>query len=280
MKKIYWILILLMALTSCDKLRELRDKGTTNAIATVDGKSITIDQIEELTRGCASEDSARIAEAYIKQWVCDQLVLREARKKSSEEIDSLVNAYRDRLCTQAYAEQLVQKHINKRTMNDSIQAYYASHSHLFVLQESLVKGVLVVLPNAAPNMPKLKGWLKKIGDGNEEEANKNLEYLEKYVYQYAQGYELFVDRWQTENQILLTMPFDREGFRKKIQKGGLVEAKDSTTTYLLQVVDKLEFGQEMPLEFARQKIEKIVRAEMEHAILEKEREKLYQEWKD
>lgn len=267
-----WLVALSGWLMSCQQLHEWRARGSEEVIAEVEGARLTRYDVEAVTRDLLPEDSARVAEAYVRQWVSDRLVLREAHDATNEQIDSLVTAYRDRLCVEAYSEQLVKK-VSSRTINDSVEAYYETHSSQFKLQESLVKGILVIVPVDAPYKNKLKGWLAK------PEAD-NLEHLEKYVYQYAQGYELFIDTWHTENQILLSMPLDRDGFRKKIQKGGLVEAQDSTSTYLLQVTDKLEFGEEMPLEFARPKIEKIVRAEMQQRMLQKERDKLYRSWKD
>ena len=56
-----------------------------------------------------------------------------------------------------------------------------------------------------------------------------------------------------------------------------IEKADSVKTYLLQVTDKKLRGEQMPIDYARPRIEKIVLNTRQVEFLQKERERLYNE---
>ena len=60
-------------------------------------------------------------------------------------------------------------------------------------------------------------------------------------------------------------------------EGYQIEKSDSVKTYLLQVTDKHLRGEQMPIEYARPEIEKIVLSTRQVEFLQKERERLYNE---
>ena len=101
--------------------------------------------------------------------------------------------------------------------------------------------------------------------------------IEKYAYQNASGYELFTDRWLTTTDMLQHMPIERNDLETKLKTKNQIEVADSTKTYLLQITDKHMRGEQMPFEYARPEIEKLVLTERQVDFLQKERERLYNE---
>jgi hypothetical protein len=104
-----------------------------------------------------------------------------------------------------------------------------------------------------------------------------LDNIEKYAYQNANGYELFTDRWMTTTEMMQHMPIERADLENKLKTKNQIELTDSTTTYLLQITDKHMCGEQMPMDYARPEIEKIVLSERQVEFLQKERERLYNE---
>ena len=111
---------------------------------------------------------------------------------------------------------------------------------------------------------KLKKWLEK---PNEE----HLENIEKYAYRYATGYELFLDTWKTNNQLLLRLPTDEKTLNAELRHHTVIEMSDSTQVYWLQVADKHFAGDLMPLDYATSDIRNILLKEREISFLQQRR---------
>jgi hypothetical protein len=157
-----------------------------------------------------------------------------------------------------------------------VVAYYEAHKSRFILRETILRGVLLVVPNGAPNLEKLKGKLKGgNGKGQTEIDEEVLEVLEKYAYQYASGYELFLDEWKTASQVLLRMPFQEDNLHNLLKKQCQVSMQDSLNTYVLQVSEMYVRGEQMPLDYARAEIEKIILSQRQVGFIQQKREELY-----
>ena len=182
----------------------------------------------------------------------------------------MVEDYRRSLYIHEYEQYLIAQRMSKEVEDTIIKEFYDLHSHHFVLREAIVKGVLLVVPNGAPNMDLLR---KNIQHPEEEE---NIEWIEKFAYQYAAGYELFLDDWKTVSQIILRMPFEKDDLNKQLKATRQIELQDSINTYLLQVTDLYQANQPMPIEYARPEIEKIMLAQRQVNFIQQERIGLYE----
>ena len=242
----------------------------TGVAVALNGQYLYQSTLDSLSFGLSSEDSARVVEQYVKQWAKDILEYERAKGAAEKAIEALVEDYRRSLYVYAYEQELVVRRMPKQVADSVVEQIYAAHPEKFELRESLAKGVLIVVPNGAPNMKKLRGWLT---DLNEE----NLENIEKFAYNYAIGYELFTDQWRTAQQLLLSMPFERDELNRLLRSKQQIELQDSLSTYILQVTDKRMAGEPMPIEYARPEIEKAVLSQRRVQFLQEERERLYED---
>ena len=257
-----------MLVSACTALEKKQQAG---AAVEVQGHYLYLSTLDSLTLGLSEEDSLRVAQQYINQWAKDVLLYEEVRSKKADlgsaEIDRMVEDYRRALYTQAYEAYLVQRRMPKTVSDSTAMQIYSQMPDKFRLNESIMQGILVVVPNDAPKIDKLRKWL----------AAQSMDEIEKYAYQNASGYELFVDRWMTTTEMLLHMPIERNDLENRLKTRNQIEIADSTKTYLLEVTDKHMRGEQMPLEYARPEIEKIVLSERQVEFLQKERERLYNE---
>lgn len=215
------------------------------------------------------EDSARYAEQFIHRWATDILQYQEGKNHSTPEIEALVEDYRRSLYVAEYERHLVDKRMNKTITDAEADTFYTHHPERFILQENILQGVLLVIPQDAPAQPELR---KRIEDLTNED---NLEYIEKYAYQYASGYELFTQQWRTGNQILMRMPSNK--WQKTLAAGKQYAEQDTVNIYLLQVTDCRLAGDTMPIDYARPTIDKMILAERRVTFLQSQREQLYNE---
>ena len=266
MKRNGYIAVLLVSVlvSGCQVFEKQQQVG---AAVELNGHYLYQFTLDSLTLGLSSEDSARVAQQYIDQWAKDLLVYTHAKGQASPQIEVLVDDYRRTLYVHAYEEYLIDTRMSKQISDSTAEQIYNAMPDRFKLEESIVKGMLVVVPKDAPNLAKLRQWIQK----------QNLDEIDKYVYQNASGYELFEDKWLTTSDILRRIPMERNDLENRLKSKNQFETADSLKIYMLQVTDKHLRGEKMPVEFARPEIEKIVLSARQVGFLQSERERLYQE---
>lgn len=262
---------LLLGIALCAGCSLIESRRSSDVVAECEGKTLTRMELDEITCGLDAEDSLAVARAYIRQWAVDWLEYSAAKDVPSKEIERLVEDYRHSLYIHQYEQRLVAQRMPAAVSDSAIASFYETHRRHFILRESIVRGILLVIPNGAPKMDELRKALQ--APGQEE----NIESIEKYAYQYATGYELFLDEWKTTNQILLRMPFGKDDSRNKLKGNKQIELQDTVNTYLLQVTDIRAIGDVMPLDFAAPEIEKIILSRRQVEFLQQERDDLYEQ---
>ena len=251
-------------LTSCTVFEKKQQSG---AAVELKGQYLYRSTLDSLTLGLDPEDSMRVVQQYTSQWAQDILLYDKARTRSNNEIERLVEDYRRTLYVHQYEEYLVERRMPKGVADSTVTQIYNQMPDRFKLDESIVKGILVVVPIDAPKLPKLRASM----------AKREMDAIEKYVYQNANGYELFDDRWMTTTELITRIPIEHAEMESVLRKWNKnqIELSDTAKIYLLQVIDKRLRGEQMPIDYARPWIEKIVLNQRQVDFLAKERERLY-----
>ncbi len=242
-------------------------KNQSGAAVELNGQYIYRSTLDSLTLGLSPEDSMRVAQQYISQWAKDVLVYDKAQAHKQQGIEMMVANYRRSLYVQAYEQSLIEKRMPKTIMDSTIVQIYQQMPDRFRLDESIMKGILVVVPNDAPNIDKLRKWLEE----------QEMDNIEKYAYQNAQGYELFDDKWLTTSDMIRRIPIEHAELETRLKTKNRIEVADSLRTYILEVTEKCLKGEQMPLDYARPEIEQVVLSARQVEFLQKERERLYNE---
>lgn len=265
---------LLAGLLACSLLcgcTALEKKQQAGAAVELNGQYLYRSTLDSLTLGLSSEDSLRVCQHYISQWAKDLLMEEKGEWRMAtgnrDQIERMVSDYRRTLYVQAYEEWLVERRMPKGVPDSTVTGVYEQMPDRFRLEESIVRGLLVVVPTDAPKVAHLKSWMAKV----------SLDEIEKYAYQNATGYELFTDRWLTTTELLPHIPLEREAIETALKSKNQIEVSDSLKTFILQVTDKHLRGTAMPIEYARPEIVKMVLNERQVDFLNKERERLYNE---
>ena len=71
------------------------------------------------------------------------------------------------------------------------------------------------------------------------------------------------------------MPFEQDNLNTRLKQKRQVEMQDSINTYLLQVTDMYQKGQNMPIDYARPEIEKVILRQRQVDFLLQEKQGLY-----
>ena len=254
---------------------EVPEKTDDDILVSVGDSSLTLREVlADIPSGISPEDSTEMFHAIVDNWIRDLMLYGVAVKNvpDIDRIERLVNDYRNNLIIASYLRQMEEsgEHIVRE---GEIRKYYDSHKEELILEQPLVKGVFLKVPDNDENLPRLRKWMASPGD----EAVDN---IEKHGLKQASQYEYFMDTWQEWNRVADQIPykfFDADAF--------VSDTRDFETTYggsayILHISEYLGSGSRMPYEYARGKISGILlNAEMSkyrnsliNALLRKEME--------
>lgn len=242
---------MLVIFTSCaSKTADVERKP----LLEVEGKFLYLDELQQIIPPNANDtDSIDIAEGFIQKWVTDVLMYENAKRNitNKSEIDELVEGYRKSLIIHQYQQKLIEQRLPKEPTEDEMQAFYNQYTQQLVLKESIIKGLLLIVPEKAPKLSSVRSWVLS---GNA----KSLESIEKYSLQNAISYDYFVDKWLPFADVLKKMPIKVEDPANFLSTHRFVETSDSTQHYFLRIESYRNSGQVEPYEMAKDRIVNIL----------------------
>lgn len=160
------------------------------------------------------------------------------------EIDRLVDEYRTELISMEYRKLMFTGHGNSAFEEDSLLAYYDSHSDELTIERPLVKGVYLKVPDDAANLKILRRLYRST-------KPDDLDRLEKEATT-AIHYDYFRERYVDWEQVEKRIPYDfgasPDAF---LRKNKTVDFSAGGFTYLLHITEYLPSGSPMPYEAAR-----------------------------
>ena len=209
MRKFILLIIGISLLHGCQFFEKRKTDGV---VAEYNGKTLTTRELDALTANLSGEDSARVAQAYIKQWAIEVIEYDIAKDQINNDIEQLVEDYRRSLYLHEYENKLIAQRMPTEIEDTLVQSFYEFHKEHLILPETILRGVLVVVPSDAPNMDDLRTNIQQ------PEVEENIEWLEKFAYQYATGYELFLEDWKSLSEIIVYMPFEQSNLEKELKK--------------------------------------------------------------
>lgn len=129
--------------------------------------------------------------------------------------------------------------------------FYELHRDEFKLQKDIAKGLLLKVPANAPQLATLRKWVATAGD-------MGVENIEKYAVKNAIGYDYFLDRWVTLDDIKDNIPYEFGSDNRVIQPHKTFEHKSDDMIYMLYIDSCKYVGDVMPFVFARPRILEIM----------------------
>ena len=163
------------------------------------------------------------------------------------EINHLVNDYRESLFINNYKEMLIKQQLDTVISDVEIEDFYLKSKDNFRLNEELVKIKYLHFDNKVVSK---KEFLKLF----KSEEIEDLEALEKQQLSFK--YFQFNDSiWTQLDKVLLKLPFSKENLLKKTK---LLQKQDSIGLYLTTIKDVLVRNDIAPLSYIRPTIKQMI----------------------
>jgi hypothetical protein len=272
-----WALITVVAFACNSNKTEPLMLDSEQALVSYDGKKLTKAQLQTvIPPGSTSEDSAKIAEEYIQTWLKAQVMYDKARKNvnNTQQIDELIENYRQSLTVFSYQQQLVEEQLGKETDDNALKQYYNQHADEFTATQTLIKGIFLAAPSGSSSATVFRKNYRTLS----EEALNN---INKQVGQKGVIIDNFYDRWTPLADVLEKIPHKKINGVDRLKEKRILDVSDEDFVYLLNVKDYIEKGEKAPFESAKEQIrETIVKDKRTQYIKEVEDNLLKQAEKD
>lgn len=271
-RSILYTLLLLLLLTACKPETLIKyDEGKTPLVE-LEGEVLYREDVQMvLPLNLSPLDSARFVQEYIQNWVSELLLFRNAERniRNDQRITKLVENYRRSLILHEYQRRLIEQKIEQEITEEEIERFYLDNCNLFILDESVLKGLFIKLPLTAPNI----GGIRRLCQSADEESYDE---IEKYCIQNSPYYEFFYDEWHLVPTIEVLLPTIEKGLDRMLQSKRFIEVQDSAFIYLLNVSDYIQAGSIAPKEQARERILRLLINTKEIYYLKKIKKELFE----
>ena len=220
--------------------------------------------------GLSEADSTLFAQQFIKNWAQDVLSYQNAIRNipDTKDIDRLVENYRRSLIEHEYQRRLIEQKFSSETAEEDIERFYNDNERLFVLDESLLRGLFLKISNKSHDLSDIRKLYTRQDDESFEE-------IEKYSIRNAARCEFFYDNWRTVAEIEVLLPPLEKPLETMLKDNGSFEFKDEEYIYLLNVSEFAPKGGIEPLDHARSRIRGLLINSNEVSYMRKIKEDLY-----
>tara|TARA_B110000116_G_scaffold23479_1_gene18026 strand:+ start:232 stop:1080 length:849 start_codon:yes stop_codon:yes gene_type:complete len=253
MKRITILLLIISSLASCNYfVVQEKEETSSEIIAIVNTEKLFKEDLKNvLPQSISKEDSIVLVQSFINDWAIKQLLLNRAENNNSlediNEINDLVNDYRESLLINNYKEILIKQQLDTVINDTEINAFYSKSKGNFRLNKELIKVKYLHFDHKVISK---KEFLKLF----KSEEIEDLEALEKQQLSFK--YYQFNDSiWTQLDKVLLKLPFSKENLLKKTK---LLQKQDSIGLYLVAIKDVLVRNDIAPLSYIKPTIKQMI----------------------
>lgn len=269
----YLLLFAAMPLSmACDSERPPQENRS--SLVEVDGIHLYKDEVDLLFAANARGDSATFVDEYMERWATEQLFYSKAADNvaSTSEIESMVESYRKSLILNIYQDRLVEQHLKPSISMAEVLYFYDTNKQLFDADESLFKGLLLVLPAKAPSLNKVRKWCLDVNP-------ESLESLEAYSAENALAYEYLMDKWYPLADVVRHTPLNESQLLDRLSRKKTIEFKEDDKIYFICSDTILREGETMPVELVSTEINELLLNSRKADFIKKKKKELFEEAK-
>lgn len=264
--------LLQLSFVSCNWKKSVTEyvSGKTPVVE-INGDVLYVEDIKQaIPLGLSVADSALFAERYIRNWAQDVLFYQNAIRNipDTKDIDRLVENYRRSLFEHEFQRRLIEQKFSSEITEEEIEQFFNDNQRLFVLGESLLKGLYLQIPIKSHDLADIRNLYTRQDDESFEE-------IEKYCIRNAARCDFFYDNWRTVAELEVLLPALDKPLDKLLKEQKSFEFKDEEYIYLLNVSEFVEEGGIEPLDYARARIRGLLINSNEVSYMRKIKEDLY-----
>ena len=163
-----------------------------------------------------------------------------------------IHSWLSALQVERFQQKVLKEKFKPNVTSDAIEKYYNEHKNYFVLNETLVRGIFVVVKDKVEGVKKFRNLISTL-DG------EHMADIENFVYHNSLKYEISLEKWITLASIKDYLPDNQiPNEASTLRNRKLVEVRNADLCYFILVTDCKMQGEEAPLEYVSDNITNIL----------------------
>ncbi len=224
--------------------------------------------------GSTPEDSAALAQGFIRNWLRQQTILHKAERNLGPiqgDIESQLRDYHNSLVIFAYEQALVEQKLDTVVDPAEIEAYHTRNAANFELKDNILRIRWFKLREDD------RKTLKRLEDHFLSKSDERMGEVEHWL---AERGIPIIDRsgtWTNSAELRNEVPILFSGSGPEGPKLGRSVLRDSGTTWFVDILEHRSKESAAPLELVQQDIRSIIINQRKLQLIERMREDLYLE---
>jgi len=247
-----YLIILIFFLLGCDLLENKPDQ----VIARLNDEFLyNSDLVEKFPKNLSKDDSLLFVKNFINNWAKKKLLYNQAlinlSKFEQNEINKLVESYKNDLYAFSYQEKIVKALMDTIVTDSSLILYYNKNKSNFKLNQDIVKAKYLKI---SKNNYNNKDIIKRFRRFN----NNDIDFLDSISMQFSSFY--FNDSvWINKSLFFSKFPNFNQRLKENIVKNKLFyKFEDSLELYLINITDSKFKNEIAPYNFIKTTISQIL----------------------
>jgi len=256
MRIYHFVFILIcVGLISCDYFVQKSQKEKT-PLARVGENYLYKEDIQSLVPlGVNIQDSSKLAEKYVNDWVKKQLMISRAQSQiafDESEIERKVLDLRYALMVHEFEKLYINSHLNTEVSQEEIDQYYQEKSDNFLLRQNIIRCVFAQVPNTSADVNRFRRNIRSYPNSNKED-------IEEYCYQYAIQSFLEDSLWVDFDEVIMNTPLEEIDDKARfLSRTEFSETSDDDYIYFLRILEYKTSNEVSPLPYISEDIENII----------------------
>lgn len=264
-------IVSVVTVASCKKKIEMNEGIV---VAKAYDKVLYDKDLEEITEGStSSSDSMTKVNAFIDQWLRQQVLLHKAEANLDEEkkdVEKQLEEYRKSLLIFNYEREYINQRLDTVVTENEIEEFYNKHQDDFILKKNIIKSDYLKLDRKSPKLEKVKAAFRS-------ESARDRKFLEEYSVQYAIMHNLNSDEWMLFDDLLKEIPIKLYDEEQYLRNNRFVETQDSSYIYLVSIKGFKIKDNVSPLSFETDNIRNLILNQRKLKLIEEMENKIYNE---
>lgn len=221
----------------------------------------------------APKDSEQLAQAFINNWIRQNLIVKKAELNLPEEMKNVqkqLDDYRTSLIIYAYEKELVRQKLDTIVPETEIENYYKKNKNEFELKDYIVKVLYVKLEKNSPDLKKVSKWYKS-------KEKEDLKKLEEYCRKFAVNFFVDTEVWLFFDDLLKEIPIESFNKEEFLKSNIPIEFQDESYLYFVNILEYRLKDDISPLSLVREKIVNILLNKRKIALIENMRKDIFED---
>lgn len=264
--RLFFILLIIgLSTLSCRYFQPRKDEPQAHALARVYDAYLYRQDLNGMgLSNLASDDSMKLANELINQWVNQKLLLHYAKDNLGRTVNDLekqVEDYRQSLIIYTYQSHYIDNNLDTLVSSATAKQWYHEHLDNFVLDHNIYRIRYVILQSGETPNDSLDNWLKS---SNPDDIDR----LQIYTLRHAINSNLNDSLWYDLSHLKKYFNPEIISILSK-QTPAFISREDSLFSYNIHLSERKIMGDYAPFSYVRKKVIKTILNKRKLEMLDK-----------